>query len=104
LCYRSRHGDAVACGTVISAYRLVRPGGTLLTAALGRSRGYVVVGKTFPSPDVDASDVRAVLEPCLSRGNLTVESCDLAGQGSHGYASIVLVRALRRAGAATAGR
>ena len=38
---------------------LVRPGGTLLTAALRRSRGYLVGGKTFPSPNVDENDMRA---------------------------------------------
>lgn len=107
--------DAAAYGTVISAYcadsatgdrgtwetymkriaGLVRPGGTLMTAALRRSRGYLVGGKTFPSPNVDENDMRAVLEPCFGRANLTVEACELAGQGSHGYASIVLARAQR---------
>ena len=72
---------------------LVRPGGTLMTAALRRSRGYLVGGKTFPSPDVDENDMRAVLEPCFGRENLTLEVCDLAGRGSHGYASIILARA-----------
>jgi hypothetical protein len=108
-------GNAHQYGTVISAYcadsatddkvvwatymgriaGLVRPGGTLMTAALRRSRGYLVGGKTFPSPDVDENDMRAVLEPCFGRENLTVEVCDLAGRGSHGYASIILARAHR---------
>jgi hypothetical protein len=74
---------------------MVRPGGTLMTAALRRSSGYVVGGKTFPSPNVDESDMRAVLEPCFGRANLTIEACELAEQGSHGYASIVLARAQR---------
>ena len=34
---------------------LVRPGGMLLVAALRRSHGYVVDGKTFPSANVDES-------------------------------------------------
>jgi hypothetical protein len=108
--------DAATYGTVISAYcadsatddratwetymkriaGLVRPGGTLLTAALCHSHGYLVGGKTFPSPNIDEKDMRAVLEPCFGRENLTVEACDLAGHGSHGYASIVLARAHRR--------
>ena len=108
--------DAAAYGTVISAYcadsatddrgtwetymmriaGLVRPGGTLLTAALGRSHGYLVGGKTFPSPNVDETDMRAVLEPCFGRANFAIETCELAEQGSHGYASIVLARARRR--------
>ena len=107
--------DAAAYGTVISAYcadsatgdrdtwetymkriaGLVRPGGTLLTAALRRSRGYLVGGKMFPSPNVDENDMRAVLEPCFGDANLTIEVCELAGHGSHGYASIVLARAQR---------
>jgi hypothetical protein len=110
--------DAAAYATVISAYcadsatddrgtwetymkriaGLVRPGGTFLTAALGRSRGYLVGGKTFPSPNVDENDMRAVLEPSFGRENLMVQTCDLPGHGSHGYASIVLVRACRRPG------
>jgi NNMT/PNMT/TEMT family len=108
--------DAAAYGTVISAYcadsatddrgtwvtymqriaGLVRPGGTLLTAALGGSHGYLVGGKTFPSPNVDETDMRAVLEPCFGRANLAMETWELAEQGSHGYASIVLARARRR--------
>jgi DNA integrity scanning protein DisA with diadenylate cyclase activity len=41
----------------------VRPGGLFVTAALRRSTGYVVGGKTFPSACVDESDLRRVLEP-----------------------------------------
>ncbi len=110
--------DTAAYGTVISAFcadsatddrstwetymkriaGLVRPGATLLTASLGRSRGYLVGGKTFPSPNVDENDMRAVLEPCFGRANVTIEACELAEHGSHGYASIVLARARRRPG------
>src|SRR3954454_10394911 len=35
---------------------LVRPGGVFITAALRRSRSYVVGGKRFPSADVDDDD------------------------------------------------
>jgi hypothetical protein len=107
--------DAAAYGTVISAYcadsatgdrgtwetymkriaGLVRPGGTLLTAALNRSHGYLVGGKTFPSPNVDENDMRVVLEPCFGRENLAIEACELTEQESHGYASIVLAQAQR---------
>jgi len=108
-----------AYGTVISAYcadsatddrgiwatymtriaGLVRPGGTLMTSALRRSRGYLVGGKTFPSPSVDETDMRAVLEPCFGHENLAIEACELAEHGWHGYGSIVLARAHGRRGA-----
>ena len=107
--------DAAAYGTVISAYcadsatgnratwesymtriaGLVRPGGTLLTAALRRSCGYVVGGKTFPSPNVDAHDMRAVLRRCFGGRRFTVEACDLGESESKGYSSIVLAQARR---------
>jgi hypothetical protein len=67
-----------------------------MTAALRRSRGYLVGGKTFPSPNVDENDLRAVLEPCFGRENLAIEVCELAEHGSHGYGSIVLARAQAR--------
>ena len=60
---------------------LVRPGGTLMTAALRRSRGYRVGGKTFPSPDVDENDMRAVLEPCFGR-NLRSRSAIWPGRNT----------------------
>jgi hypothetical protein len=100
-------------GTVISAYcadsatddkaewaaymrriaGLVRPGGTLLVAALRHSRGYVVGGKTFPSPNVDEADLQAVLEPCFGRGSLTIQVCKLGGPDPKGYSSIMLASA-----------
>jgi hypothetical protein len=69
------------------------PGGTLLTAALRRSCGYVVGGKTFPSPNVDEHDMRAVLRRCFGGDCLTVEACDLGETESKGYSSIILARA-----------
>jgi hypothetical protein len=74
---------------------LVRPGGTFMTAALRRSRGYLVGGKIFPSPDIDERDMRAVLEPRFGDANLEIEVYELAEHGSHGYASIVLAQARR---------
>jgi hypothetical protein len=108
--------DARPYGTVISAYcadsatddrgtwetymrriaGLVRPGGTLITAALHRSRGYLVGGKTFPSANVDENDLRAVLEPYFRREDLTIKVCELPEVGSKGYSSIILARAHRR--------
>ncbi len=108
-------GDASPCqyGTVISAYcadsatgdkaawaaymkriaGLVRPGGTLLVAALRHSRGYIVGGKTFPSPNIDENDLQAVLEPCFGRGSLTIQVCKFGGSDAKGYSSIVLASA-----------
>ena len=103
-------------GTVISAYcvdsatedrstwetymeriaGLVRPGGTLLTAALRRSRGYLVGGKKFPSANIDEHDIRAVLERYFRREDLTIEVCELAEVESKGYSSIVLAQAHHR--------
>ncbi|MFN0194123.1 MAG: guanitoxin biosynthesis pre-guanitoxin forming N-methyltransferase GntF [Aestuariivirga sp.] len=105
--------NAAQYGTVISAYcadsatsdrcewtvymnriaALVRPGGTLLIAALRRSRGYGVGGKTFPSANVDEDDLRAVLEAHFGQGNVTVVVHELTGTSSKGYSSIVLARA-----------
>ncbi|UVK38759.1 hypothetical protein LHFGNBLO_000040 [Mesorhizobium sp. AR10] len=103
-------------GTVISAYcvdsltedrdtwetymeriaGLVRPGGTLLTAALRRSRGYLVGDKKFPSANVDEHDMREVLERYFCREDLTIEVCELAEVESKGYSSVVLARAHHR--------
>jgi hypothetical protein len=75
---------------------LVRPGGLLLVAALRRSRGYVVGGKTFPSADIDETDLQAVLEPRFGRGNLTIQSCKIDGAAAKGYSGVVLVCACDR--------
>ena len=69
---------------------LVRPGGMLLVAALRRSRGYVVGGKTFPSADIDETDLQAVLEPRFGRRNLTIQACKLDGPAAKGYSGVVL--------------
>lgn len=103
-------------GTVISAYcadsatddhatwraymrriaGLVHPGGTLLVAALRKSRGYRVGGKMFPSANVDEHDVRAAMETCFASGDLTIEAHHLAHAAPKGYASIVLARGAGR--------
>jgi hypothetical protein len=76
--------------------RLVRPGGLLLVAALRRSHGYRIGGKTFPSANVDEHDLHTVLEPCCEPGTLMVEACELAAHGPQGYSGIVLARGRRR--------
>jgi hypothetical protein len=108
--------DRPLYGTVISAYcadsatddrhtwetymkrivGLVRPGGTLITAALRRSHGYVVGGKTFPSANIDENDFSEVLEPYFPRQELTIKVCDVAECASKGFSSILLARAHRR--------
>ena len=71
----------------------VRPGGTLVTAALRRCRGSVVGGQRFPSADVDEDDLRRVLAP---RFDAAVEARELAGHEAQGYTGIVLAHALCR--------
>ena len=100
-------------GTVISAYcadsatadrgtwhsymnhisGLVRPGGTFITAALRRCRGYMVGGKSFPSANVDEHDLRAALDPSFDRDDTLIEVRELAEHESKGYSGIVLARA-----------
>ncbi len=75
---------------------LVQPGGMLLVAALRRSRGYVVGGKTFPSANIDEADLQAVLAPRFDRGNLTILACSATGSASKGYSGVVLARACDR--------
>jgi NNMT/PNMT/TEMT family len=73
---------------------LVRPGGTFVTAALRRCRGYVVGDKRFPGADVDEADIRGVLE-CGFGPSQSVEVRDLGGHEDQGYSGIVLARASR---------
>jgi hypothetical protein len=97
-CADSATGDKIAWATYMQRIAgLVRPGGLLLVAALRRSRGYVVGGKTFPSADVDEMDLQAVLEPRFGRGNLTVQACKLTGAAPKGYSDVVLACACARA-------
>jgi hypothetical protein len=100
-------------GTVISAYcadsatadratweaytrhiaGLVEPGGVFITAALRRSRSYLVGGKRFPSADVDEHDLRAVLEPEFDSA---IQVREVPEHARLGYSGIVLACARRR--------
>ena len=72
---------------------LVEPGGVFITAALRRSRSYLVGGKQFPSADVDEHDLRAVLEPDF---DCAIEVREVPEHARLGYAGIVLATATRR--------
>ncbi len=72
---------------------LVEPGGVFITAALRRSRSYLVGGKQFPSAHVDEHDLRAVLEPEF---DCAIEVREVPEHARLGYAGIVLATARRR--------
>jgi hypothetical protein len=72
---------------------LVEPGGLFITAALRRSRSYLVGGKQFPSAHVDEHDLRAVLEPDF---DCAIEVREVPEHARLGYAGIVLATARRR--------
>ena len=67
---------------------LVRPGGLFVTAALRRSRGYVVGGRTFPSANVDEHDLDAVLADEFAERAVEVRHLDQ--HAAQGYSGIVL--------------
>jgi len=97
-CADSATGDKAEWATYMQRIAgLVRPGGMLLVAALRRSHGYVVGGKTFPSANVDETDLQAALEPRFGRGNLTIQACTLNGAAAKGFSGVVLARACDRA-------
>ena len=97
-------------GTVLSAYcvdsatsdieawrlymtrvaQMVRPGGTLLVAALGRTHSYFVGDNAFPSPCLDEADLRALLLGFFRQADLTVHDVDVPGCAVHGYTRIIL--------------
>jgi hypothetical protein len=84
---------------------LVRPGGTFVTAALRRCRGYVVGDKRFPSADVGEEDLRDVL---AARFDAAVEVRELEGHEAQATAascsrtpSVAADRLRRRAGRST---
>ncbi|NJM29236.1 MAG: hypothetical protein HC855_03130 [Rhizobiales bacterium] len=79
---------------------LVRPDGTLLTAALRRSRFYLVGGLAFPSANIDEHDLHDVLQRHFQHGGLEIASCELENAASKGYSSIVLARASGRCASA----
>ena len=74
---------------------MVRPGGTLLLAALRQSNGYRVGGKIFPSANVSEHDVLKALKPFFLSENVTVRVCQLS-DSSKGYSSIMLSQAVDR--------
>jgi hypothetical protein len=75
---------------------LVRPGGTFVTAALRRSRVYLVGGRPFPSANVDEDDLGAVLAPEFELGAGSIEARAVPEHESLGYSGIVLARARKR--------
>jgi hypothetical protein len=74
---------------------LVGPGGSLITAALRSSRGYLVGGRLFPSANVDEHDLDVVLKRYFDCETVTTEVRELAGTASKGYSGIVLAHARR---------
>lgn len=74
---------------------LVRPGGLMLTAALGGCRQYKVGNRYFPSANVEAADLRAVLEQDFAPATVAVEARAVSEHQVQGYSGILLARASR---------
>jgi hypothetical protein len=70
--------------------RLVRPGGTLLVAALRATQTYFVDGKAFPSPCIDEEHMREMLLEYFPEAELTVRVVRVPECAPHGYSSIIL--------------
>jgi hypothetical protein len=79
---------------------LVRPGGSLIVAALRRCRGYEVGGRIFPSANINEHDLHAALASFCDQQTLTITVCELGASAAKGYSSIMLARATRRQDAA----
>lgn len=73
----------------------VEPGGLFATAALHRSRGYLVGGRFFPSADLRDADLRRVIDEAWGEGSAAVEVRQLTDQPDHGYSGILLATAVR---------
>ncbi|MFI0847434.1 guanitoxin biosynthesis pre-guanitoxin forming N-methyltransferase GntF [Mesorhizobium sp. IMUNJ 23232] len=69
---------------------LVRPGGTLMTAALWNCHGYLVGGQTFPSPRIGEEDLRAALKSAFDEGDMTIRMHELGDTSTKGYPGILL--------------
>lgn len=69
---------------------LVRPGGSLLVAALGQTRSYFVGGKAFPSPFLEAADMKRLLREHFPEAELTVRTVSVPQCSPHGYSRIIL--------------
>jgi hypothetical protein len=74
---------------------MVRPGGTLLLAALRHSKGYRVGGKLFPSANISERDVAKALQTHFSPENVNLRVCQLS-KVSKGYEGIILAEAVDR--------
>jgi hypothetical protein len=70
--------------------RLVRPGGTLLVAALRGTQTYFIDGKAFPSPCIDEGHMREMLLEHFPESELTVRVVRVPECAPHGYSSIIL--------------
>ncbi|MCV3209280.1 NNMT/PNMT/TEMT family class I SAM-dependent methyltransferase [Mesorhizobium sp. YC-39] len=77
---------------------LVRPGGTLLIAALGQTQGYFVGAKAFPSPFLDGTDMEDMLRDYFPEAELTIRLVPVPECAAHGYSSIILAAGHRKAG------
>jgi hypothetical protein len=76
---------------------LVRPGGLFVTAALHRCSSYAVGGRRFPSANVGAEDLRAVLAPEFDPRHGSIEVHPTGQDQTHGYASVLLCWARKHA-------
>jgi hypothetical protein len=70
--------------------RLVRPGVTLLVAALRATHTYFIDGKAFPSPCIDEEHMREMLLEHFAESELTVRVVRVPECAPHGYSSIIL--------------
>ena len=70
--------------------RLVRPGGTFLLAALGGTRSYLVGGKTFPSPALEAAHVERILLDAFPQNATIIKNVFVPECAPHGYTRIIL--------------
>lgn len=104
-------GSAVTYSTVISAFcadsatddiqewsifmdriaSLVRPGGTLMIAALHNASSYRIGKLNFPSAKVSDLDLRSQMLRAFPRENVTVDVCSVPDCG-RGYSGILLAR------------
>ncbi|MEQ1951221.1 guanitoxin biosynthesis pre-guanitoxin forming N-methyltransferase GntF [Mesorhizobium sp. CN2-181] len=75
---------------------LVRPGGTLLTAALWNCHSYRVGGKVFPSPGIEEEDLFAALAPAFGEDGIVIRTHKLADAPTKGYQGILLACATRK--------
>jgi hypothetical protein len=74
---------------------LVRPGGTLLVAALHRATWSEVGGRLDPSANIDVNHLRLVQEPAFNRGDGAIEVRHVPEHDRQGYRGIILAAARR---------